>query len=70
MSSIKIVQIAMASDSENGLYAEYLDDQGRIWYQSGHWKYADGNDSDQSRPADQTWVPEWKQLDLPEEPTV
>jgi hypothetical protein len=56
MSKIKIIQIALATDSENGLYGEYLDDQGRVWYQ--HSERDDGNE----------WITNWKQLELPDEP--
>lgn len=54
MSKVKIVQISVTSN-ETDTYSEYLDDQGRVWYQireyqEGNYKYV------------------WKQLDLPEEP--
>ena len=55
MAKVKIVQIAL-TDGEQGLYGEYLDDKGRIWYQ--HSQRDDGNE----------WITEWRQVDLPEEP--
>lgn len=64
MSKVKIVQIALAAGSDGmggaDSYAEYLDDQGRVWYQTGRWVTKDGD-------ADRTWVTEWHQLDLPVE---
>lgn len=66
MTKIKIVQmtLAVASDSVNGFEerSEYLDDQGRVWYQDGHRETLPGD-------TDPTWITEWKQLELPDEPT-
>ena len=60
MSKVKIIQIAKVSgDRETS--SEYLDDQGRVWYQTGRWVTKDGE-------ADRTWVTEWHQLDLPDVP--
>lgn len=55
---IKIVQIVMAASQEEFDY-QYLDDQGRVWYQAGHWD---------RQEVPRNWVSEWKLLELPEEP--
>lgn len=68
MAKIKVIQIAMAASPDGAggsdSYAEYLDDQGRVWYQGGKWVYPEGSVSEQER----TWQVEWFQVELPEEP--
>lgn len=69
MAAIKVVQIALASaGSIDGTEerAEYLDDQGRVWFQESKWVYPPGA----TDKKDRTLVTEWKQLELPEEPTA
>lgn len=72
MSKIKVVQIAMAAASEMGgspeCYTEYLDDKGRVWYLGGHYEEIPPTTADGS--SGRRWISEWKQLELPEEPTV
>lgn len=66
---IKVIQISVGYDNEGNDLSEYLDDKGRVWYQSGHteqYQYTPpegGKSQTRSR-----WVTEWKQLDLPDEP--
>lgn len=61
---IKVIQIAMGG-GEDDAYAEYLDDKGRVWYQGGHWEEG----TNPHRTDGRTWVTEWMQVELPEEPT-
>lgn len=63
MSKIKVVQIAKGYDPDGSENTEYLDDQGRVWYATGHWHYPNENSSD-----GRVWVTDWKQLELPDEP--
>jgi hypothetical protein len=64
MSKIKIVQIALTAtcdvSGDRIETAEYLDDEGRVWYQDGHWENYDNE-------TDHKWVVEWKQVELPDE---
>lgn len=68
MAKIKVVQIAITMssglDGSTDQYAEYLDDQGRVWYQEQKWTYPEGS----TRREDRTLTTEWKQLELPDEP--
>ncbi len=65
MTKIKVVQIALAGNTENADSAEYLDDKGRVWYlTSRREKVVGGYDSDY------TYINEWKQVDLPDEPQL
>lgn len=69
MAAIKVVQIALAMGKDiDGAEerAEYLDDKGRVWYQESKLIYPAGSTS----RADAHWESEWKQLELPEEPTA
>lgn len=61
MSKIKVVQIALTSNDTDS-HSEYLDDKGRVWFQTQVFK---GNIAGVSQ---YEW--EWKQLELPEEPTI
>jgi hypothetical protein len=65
MSKIKVIQIAMAANSEEW-DTQYLDDKGRVWRQT--FRMVDNEDPKTTdyRPR----VPEyyWEQVDLPEEP--
>ena len=60
MSKVKIIQIAVAA-SDTDTWSEYLDDKGRVWYQTS--VYQGKNDS--GAPL---YNYEWRQIDLPEEP--
>jgi hypothetical protein len=67
MAKVKIVQIAVAmNDQDTSL--SYLDDKGRVWYDGGHLENCpiDENNTDGTK---MRWVTEWKQVDLPDEPT-
>lgn len=70
MPKIKVIQIALAAAGDglggSDTQAEYLDDQGRVWYQGGKWVYPEGSTSEKDR----TWQAEWHQLELPEDPTA
>lgn len=62
MNKVKIVQIATAL-SENESWSEYLDDKGRVWYQSSVYNRDENGDR----------VPpfyKWEQVELPDEPEV
>lgn len=61
MAKIRVTQIALTSTDDGDIYGEYLDTEGRVWYQTGHLD----NPDDRER---RKWVPEWKQLELPDEP--
>lgn len=68
MAKIKVIQIAVAASSDGAggsdSYAEYLDDQGRVWFQTGKFVYPEGSISE----SEKFWQTEWQQVDLPEEP--
>ena len=60
MTKVKIVQIAyMGEDNAT----EYLDDKGRVWYETGHYEQINQSTSHRRYVNDG-----WKQLDLPDEP--
>lgn len=61
---IIVVQIAMTGDSENGITTEYLDNQGRVWYDGGMMI------DDIDNPSYKKWQTIWKLLSLPDEPNV
>lgn len=65
MSKVRIVQIAYMGDDGR---TEYLDNQGRIWYDDG----INVVDHDHSTSTDvrYKWQPKWKQVELPEEPEL
>lgn len=60
--TIKVVQIALTS-SDSDVYGEYLDDKGRVWYETGKWVYPKGPNADE-----RVWVSEWRLRGLPNEP--
>lgn len=68
MASIKVTQIAITTavgmDGSVDQYAEYLDDQGRVWYQEQKWVYPEGS----TKREDRKLETEWKRLELPDEP--
>lgn len=69
MPKVKIVQIAIAvaTDSVNGAEdrAEYLDDQGRVWYQVPIYEEIPPEVSSINKRFSHY---EWKQVELPDEP--
>lgn len=70
MAKIIVVQVAITTavgmDGSVDQYAEYLDNEGRVWYQEQKWVYPEGS----TRREDRKLETEWKQLDLPEDPTA
>lgn len=70
MSKIKVVQIALCS-YDGDTYGEYLDDQGRVWFLGGHQEKTETDQPGAVQSAAKyVWVPEWKQLELPDEPVL
>lgn len=65
MSKIKIVQISVSSHED--IVNEYLDDKGRVWYQTAVFTEAHDK-SDGTRMGRQFSHYEWKQVELPNEP--
>lgn len=67
MAKIKVVQVAIAMSDENGADISYLDDKGRVWYDVGHLEKYDQDEVKKSYKS--RWITEWKQVDLPDEPS-
>lgn len=68
MGKVKIVQIAYMGD---GGRTEYLDDQGRVWFDNGHYEdVAEVTEKTTKREYTRTWVPQWMLVDLPNESDV
>lgn len=69
MSKIHVEQIAKATDGDGNIDTEYLDSYGRVWYDAGKSVIDEERTKhDGSRPI-YKWVSNWKQVDLPEDPT-
>lgn len=71
---ITVVQIAKASDIDGNIDTEYLDSAGRVWYDTGRpvldKDKTEYNDDGKAVKPIYKWVSDWRQVELPDVPTV
>jgi hypothetical protein len=68
MATVKIVQMMCASSEEYESW-QYLDSQGRIWFQESTPDEDKCEYNEDGRRTKSVYKTTWKQLNLPDEPT-